>query len=227
MPKPGNFPSRDAYLDASVAELIAKGHAPDAAIAECSALWEGKQAGFLHAEIIKSSDPAYDAAFVMSAAEKDRVGDTIDPEAYRQIEANTGRLIALWQHKADQPIGYWESLKATGSRLTGRIKFASTPLARIAKQLIGDGVPLGASIGFRGAGEPNKHGGIHYKAIELLECSVVSVPAHPRAYQIAKSFGMSLADLGTAGQVPTDTGRALLERAAAAAAHCSRILPKG
>lgn len=138
-----------------------------------------------------ASDTGYDARFVMSAATPDRVKDTIEPSAYKQVVAATQKLIALWQHDPDRPIGVWEQLKAEGDRLTGYIKFASTNLAQMAKQLIEDGVPLSASIGFRGRGEPNKAGGIHFKEIELLECSVVSVPAHPRAVQIAKNFGMA------------------------------------
>ncbi len=58
------------------------------------------------------------------------------------------------------------------------------------KQLLADGVPLSSSIGFRGKAEANDFGGMHFKTLELLECSIVSVPAHPRAVQIAKSFGL-------------------------------------
>lgn len=132
----------------------------------------------------------YDARFVMSASTPDRVRDTIEPSAYKSA-VKIDKLIALWQHDPDRPIGYWTDLKAEADRLTGYIKFATTNLAQMAKTLIEDGVPLAASIGFRGKGEMNKDGGIHFKAIELLECSVVSVPAHPRAQQIAKNFGIS------------------------------------
>lgn len=138
--------------------------------------------------IEKSSNAEFDARFVMSASTPDRVKDTIEPSAYKSA-TKIDKLIALWQHDPDRPIGYWTDLKADADRLTGYIKFASTNLAQMAKQLIDDGVPLAASIGFRGKGELNKDGGIHFKSIELLECSVVSVPAHPRAQQIAKSFG--------------------------------------
>lgn len=142
--------------------------------------------------IQKSDVAAYDARFVMSAATPDRVKDTIEPSAYAEAAASTPRLIALWQHDADKPIGTWERLKAEGDRLTGYIRFASTSLAQMARQLIADGVPLAASIGFRGQGEPKRDGGLHFKTIELLECSIVSCPAHPRAVQIAKSFGVEL-----------------------------------
>lgn len=140
----------------------------------------------------KSERADYDARFTMSAATPDRVRDTIEPAAYDSVVKKTKRVIALWQHDPDRPIGSWEKLKAEGDKLTGYIKFASTSIAQMAKQLIDDGVPLGASIGFRGAAEPNKHGGLHFKELELLECSIVSVPAHPRAYQIAKSFGVEI-----------------------------------
>lgn len=143
---------------------------------------------FLPVQIEKSDVEGFDARFVMSASSPDRVDDTIEPSAYRSVERKGGKVIALWQHKADQPIGYWSNLKAEGGRLLGHLKISSTNLGMMIKQLLDDDVPLGASIGFRGKGEPNKKGGIHFSEIELMETSIVSIPAHPRALQIAKQF---------------------------------------
>ena len=137
-----------------------------------------------------ASGSSYDARFVMSAATPDRVRDTIEPSAYKAA-VKQDRIIALWQHDHETPIGFWSDLKAEGDRLVGHLKIASTNLGLMIKQLIADGVPLSASIGFRGRGEANKDGGTNFTQIELLECSVVSVPAHPRAVMIAKSFGLS------------------------------------
>ncbi len=140
--------------------------------------------------IEKAASAEYDARFIMSASTPDRVKDTIDEKAY---EPNLGKsLIGLWQHDPDRPIGRWDNLRVEAGKLIGDLKVASTNLGLMIKQLIADGVPLGASIGFRGKGEPNKVGGIHFKELELFECSVVSIPAHPRAMQIAKSFGVEL-----------------------------------
>jgi len=140
--------------------------------------------------IEKAASSAYDASFVMSAATADRVKDTIDPAAYK---ASIGqRLIALYQHDPDRPIGFWENLRMAGDTLVGDLKVASTNLGQMIKQLIADGVPLGASIGFRGKGEANKIGGFHFKELELMECSVVSIPAHPRAQILAKQFNIDL-----------------------------------
>lgn len=141
----------------------------------------------------KSKSSNYDARFVMSSTAEDRDKDTIDPAVYK---AHIGKkLIALWQHKSDQPIGFWENLKLQGQDLVGDLKVASTNLGLMVKQLLEEEVPLGASIGFRGRGMPNNAGGIHFTELDLMECSVVSVPANARAIQIAKSFGVDLQSL--------------------------------
>jgi HK97 family phage prohead protease len=160
---------------------------------------------------VEKADPAsgFDARFIMSAATPDRVKDTIDPAAYKSA-AKSDKVIALWQHDPDKPIGFWTDLKADGDRLVGYIKLASTNLAQMVKQLLADGVPLASSIGFRGKGELNDIGGIHFKSIELMECSIVSVPAHPRAVQIAKQFNLSSViekqvDTARSGITPNET----------------------
>lgn len=133
----------------------------------------------------------YDARFIMSAATPDRVADTIDPSVYTKL-AKAKKVIALWQHDKTQPIGYWAKMEKSGDTLTGYLKLSQTNLGFMVKQMLEDGVPLGASIGFRGKGTPNKKGGLNFTELDLMECSVVSTPAHPRAQQIAKSFDVEL-----------------------------------
>ena len=142
-----------------------------------------------HVEVSKSEDSNYDGVFIMSASTPDRVNDTIDPKAYDSASRQS-KLIALWQHDPDRPIGYWQRMQRSGDTLKGYLKIADTNLGKMIKQLIADGVPLGASIGFRGKGEPNKKGGIHFNSIELMETSIVSIPAHPRAMQVAKAYNL-------------------------------------
>lgn len=144
------------------------------------------------AVITKADSSEFDARFVMSAGSPDRVADTIDPVAYDKVAAKTQKLIALFNHDPDRIAGYWTNIKRQGDTLTGLIKFASTSLGQMLKTLVEDGVPLGASIGFTARGEPNKMGGTHFKEIDLMETSVVSVPMHPRAVLLAKSFGIDL-----------------------------------
>lgn len=182
----------------------------------------------LHVTVEKSADPAFDARFVMSAATPDRVGDTIAPDAYKKAAETHNKLIALWQHDADRPIGYWSNLKAQGDKLVGDLKLSATNLGLMIKQLLADGVPLAASIGFRGEADVRRDAkgnpiGLHFKTLDLLETSVVSVPAHPRAQQIAKSFGIELkpenADPSSAGS--SAELRDQVAKRAAAALHTS------
>jgi hypothetical protein len=46
-----------------------------------------------------------------------------------------------------------------------------------------------------GSGKPNGKGGVNWDEIELVECSVVSVPSNREAVRIAKSFGVDLRSL--------------------------------
>lgn len=144
------------------------------------------------AEVIKADSDQYDARFILSASTPDRVRDTIDPTAYDSVSKTVTKLIALFNHDSDRPVGFWEKLKREKDTLTASLKFAGTNLGKMLKQLLDDGVPLGASIGFRGSGQPNELGGIHFDSIELIETSIVSTPAHPRAMQIAKQWGIDL-----------------------------------
>jgi HK97 family phage prohead protease len=169
------------------------------------------------ADVEKLAGSEFDARFVMSASTPDRVRDTIDPAAYEPL-TQIDKLIALVNHDPNRIAGYWTSLESKSGTLRGHLKLASTNLGQMFRQLLADGVPLGASIGFRGRGEPNKQGGVHFKEIELLECSLVATPAHPRAMQIAKHFGI---DLGVESDpTPADT----LQRAKRAILSAQRTI---
>ena len=138
--------------------------------------------------IEKSKDDSIN--FIMSATTVDRDGDTIDKAAYEPA-TKIEKLPALFNHDASKPFGYWKDIRVVADTLKGTLVTASTNLGKMIKQLIDDGVPLASSIGFRGKGERNKKGGIHFKELELLECSVVSIPCHSRAVQVAKQYDLT------------------------------------
>jgi hypothetical protein len=179
---------------------------------ECSATKE------LPLSVEKAAAPEFDARFVLSAASPDRVNDTIAPAAYKSLLGK--RYTACWDHKHDKVIGYWDNLKAIGDRLVGDLKCIPTSVGQMAKLCLAEGVPLCASIGFIGKGERNDKGGVHFTQLELGEVSLVIFPAHERAVQIAKSFGITLPD--PAGQVPASGGPAPQFVAASAARSPSR-----
>ncbi len=145
-----------------------------------------------------------DGQWVLGASGRDRVDDTIAPAAFRKALSQIGgKLIALWQHNPDNPVGYWDNLKEQGGQLIGDLRLADTNLSKMIRKLLEHGTPLGASIGFRGLdGDVNEFGGIHYKDIALLETSIVSVPCQPAAVQIAKSYGFTPESLTNPGPAP-------------------------
>lgn len=173
-----------------------------------------------------------DGQWVMAASTKDRVNDTIAPEAFeRALKDIGGKLITLWQHDSYQPVGYWHNLTHKAGRLIGDLKLAGTNLGQMIKQLLADEVPLGASIGFRSIGnpEPNKVGGLHFKAIELLETSIVSVPANPAAIQIAKRFHIDLPSIAQADEAvsgPDHDAERVISAAKAAILRANQTLRK-
>ena len=139
----------------------------------------------------KSVSDDFDARFIISASTPDRVGDTITPSAYdKAIKRVAGKLPALFNHDPEKIAGFWANLRREGDTLVADLKLATTNIGRMLKAAIDSGVPMSSSIGFRGAGTPNKKGGVEFNDLELLECSLCMIPAHPRAIQIAKSFGM-------------------------------------
>ena len=135
-------------------------------------------------QIVKSSSGDYDAQFILSDASVDRVGDTIDEKAYDAVAAASDKVIALFNHDTNKIAGYWTNLKREGTSLVADLKLATTNIGRMCKAALESGVPLSASIGFRGKGSPNKKGGLHFSSLELMETSLVATPAHPAAQRI-------------------------------------------
>lgn len=147
------------------------------------------------AELVKSGGAGTDGLFVLNEETEDRVGDVISVDGW-QLDQFQKNPIALWQHDADKPIGTWSNVRVDGKRLIGELKLATTNLARMAKQLIEDGVLRAVSVGFRALDwEPmEKSDGYLIKSAELLEVSLVSVPAHPSALLLSKNLGLSAQD---------------------------------
>lgn len=136
--------------------------------------------------------------FVLSDATVDRYGDVVDPNGWdlRNFRRNP---IALFGHQSSFPIGKWENLRVEGGRLVGRLKLAAKGTsARIDElvSLVEQGILRAVSVGFRPlemeAMDPKKpYGAQRYLKQELLETSLVSVPANPAALAVAKSLNLS------------------------------------
>lgn len=136
--------------------------------------------------------------FVLSDATVDRYGDIVEPTGW-QLAKFKRNPIALFGHSASFPIGTWQNVRVEGGRLLGQLVLAAQGTsARIdeLRGLVEQGILRAVSVGFRPIeSEPinpkEPYGGQRYKKQELLETSLVAVPANPAALQVARSLNLS------------------------------------
>jgi HK97 family phage major capsid protein/HK97 family phage prohead protease len=131
--------------------------------------------------------------FVMSDGSVDRMGDVLEPAGWK-LDAFHKNPIALFSHDPRLPIGKWHDVAVRKGQLTGRLELmpAETDLQRQIQTAVNAGVLRAVSVGFHSDNfEPLKTGGIRFLEQELVECSLVSVPANANALAIAKSLGIS------------------------------------
>jgi HK97 family phage prohead protease len=111
----------------------------------------------------------------------DRVGDEITRGAFA---GSTGPLPMLFGHNPNDPVGVWEATTETdtGLEVRGRLLIEDLERAREVRALVQAGAVTGLSIGFSTKkAAPRKGGGRTISALELVEISLVTVPAHPGA----------------------------------------------
>ena len=127
----------------------------------------------------------------------DRHNEIVQPGAFADTvaRAKEGDLpVMLWAHAQEAPIGRWNSIAedAKGLRVRGQLNL-NTECGREAYEHVKAGDAGGLSIGFtvaEGGREYAGDGVWHLKAIDVLEISVVAIPANPLArIQGVKSLG--------------------------------------
>lgn len=137
-----------------------------------------------------------DMEFVLSDATPDRYGDIILADGW-DLENFSKNPIALFGHRSDFPIGKWENLRIVKGQLRGFLKMApkgTSPRIDEIRLLIEADILRAVSVGFRPIESKqisaDSYGEIYTKQ-ELVETSVVSVPANPNALAVAKGLGIS------------------------------------
>lgn len=136
--------------------------------------------------------------FVLSDDTLDRYGDIIDAKGWdlRNFKKNP---IALFGHSGSFPIGNWTNVRVEGNKLIATLKLAAKGTSDRIDELINlveQDILRAVSVGFRPLEsepiDPKKpYGGQRYTKQELLETSLVSVPANPSALALAKSLNIS------------------------------------
>jgi HK97 family phage prohead protease len=200
--------SHDDYMDRCMEELGAEvgGDSPDDDEAEIACeemfeLSEEEKAVFGSALIMHKThaEAAEGMEFILSDATADRFGDIVEVNGW-DFENFKKNPIALFGHNSSFPIGKWKNIRINEDKdLRAELQLApkgtSDRIDEIRKLIEAD-ILRATSVGFR----PLDHapinskdpwGGTRYTKQELVECSLVSVPANPNALAVAKSLNIS------------------------------------
>jgi HK97 family phage prohead protease len=196
-PSPDDDESYDDFVDRCVDEVLADedGADPDAVEEACQIAWNEASAASGNVIHKTHASKVSGMEFVMSDETPDRMDDIIMSDGW-DLENFKRNPIALFGHKSDFPIGKWANIRVENKQLKGKLVMApegtSERIDEIRK-LIDAGILQAVSVGFR----PKEHtqldsknpfSGLRFTKQELVETSLVSVPANPNALAIAKSL---------------------------------------
>jgi HK97 family phage prohead protease/HK97 family phage major capsid protein len=204
-PDPDDDESQSDYVDRCVEELTDEDSDEpmdeDEAEEACQLAWDeyndderGIDTGAVVHKTVTTEGTGM--TFVLSDAKADRFGDIIEVEGW-QLEDFRRNPIALFGHSHSFPIGKWANVEVRDGALRGDLQLApkgtSDRIDEIRKLIEAD-ILRATSVGFRPLeSEPLKDDSwaMRYTKQELVECSVVAVPANPNALAVAKSLGVS------------------------------------
>ncbi len=121
--------------------------------------------------------------FVISTGAVDRDNDTIDQLGW-QLDNYRRNPVVLWAHDYSQlPVGKAIDVHTEGGNLVATVEFEQHDFAETVFQLVNRGTLRATSVGFRPTKlvENVERGGLDFKEQELLEFSIVPVPANAQA----------------------------------------------
>lgn len=151
----------------------------------------------------RAAPPPQDEAteFILSDGSVDRMGDVIEPAGW-DLGNFRNHPIALFNHDRDQVVGRWADVRVKGDQLLGKLDLAdggTSPLVDTVRSLVRQKILRAVSVGFRAIKKEklteqsdDYFGPFRFTKTELMECSLVSVPANPNALALAKDFPREL-----------------------------------
>lgn len=204
MPDPNDYDAEDDFVSACIPQRQKEHPEEDVnqSTAICYSMWDDKAMGKVDLVRKIHADGQQGMEFILSDATSDRYGDSIVADGW-DLKNFLKNPIALFNHDSHFPIGRWEKLLVKDGALRGHLQIAPKGAsARIdeIRALIDAGILRAVSVGFRPIeSEPIENsmvGGMRYLKSELVESSLVSVPANPNALAVAKSLKISDSTLG-------------------------------
>lgn len=151
-------------------------------------------------------------SFIFSDDSVDRYGDRIEARGWQLANFNANP-VALFGHDSgsvENVIGRAKNVRVDGNRLVGDIEFMEAsvnPNAEVVYQMVKAGYLRAVSVGFQpldwvAAKDKSRTGGIDFRKQELLEISIVPIPANPNALHLAKAAGIAIERLGMVAPAP-------------------------
>jgi len=207
-PEPEEDESHDDFIDRCVDELTGEYDFLDDDMATdiCEVAWDDRAAdasGIRHKTTTKQDGGGDGLDFILSDETVDRYGDVISSDGWKL--ANFKRNpIALFGHRSDAPIGTWRNLRVEDKALKGTLVLAdegTSPRIDELRKLVDARILRAVSVGFHSIKMEDRKDdqgnwlGWLFKEQELVETSLVSVPANPNALAVAKSLDISPATL--------------------------------
>lgn len=143
----------------------------------------------LETEIKASGEDVRVLDFTISTKSVDRYGDTVAPDGWK-LKSYKKNPVVLWMHDNSLlPVGKATNVRVEDNKLKARVEF--TPMGMLAfndtvYQMLKDGFLSATSVGFvplkyNFSEDPKRQLGIDFIEQELLEFSIVTVPANAEA----------------------------------------------
>lgn len=201
-PEPDDDESHDDFIDRCVDEMTDNDDSMDDDDAEeaCQLAWDEwsdeRGAGLIMHKT--HAAPPGGMQFVLSDATPDRFGDIIETGGW-DLENFKRNPVALFAHDKTFPIGTWRDLRVDDKELRGNLVLAPKGTsARIdeIRRLIDADILRAVSVGFRPLESApinikDPWGGTRFTKHELVEASLVAIPANANALAVAKSLNIS------------------------------------
>lgn len=193
MPKPKPNESRSDFMERCVPMVMDEGKDRDQAVAMCSVMFDEKDEKASKSLVVKAEIERTDKGMlaVASTAVEDRHGEVVDQSGW-DIKNYKKNPVIQWAHDHTIPaIGIAKNIRIEGVGKKARLLFEPvfhdiTEEAKALKKLVEgteDYPPIlnSFSVGFRAT---EMDGNVYTKS-ELLEISLVNVPANPEARVLA------------------------------------------
>lgn len=165
-----------------------------ACLADASALPEGQFIKALVPAVEPVGDQSRSLRFTISTGSVDRDEDTIDPQGW-ELGPFKQNPVVLWAHDYSQlPVGKATAIGVEGSALKATVEFDVHPFAETVFRMLKQGFLRATSVGFKPKAfkAAKERDGYDFQRQELLEFSIVPVPANPEALIEARAAGIDV-----------------------------------